>query len=355
MRKGSVSFRSVDAEDNLAGGHLLAPTHRYMNEQKLFHRHGGLLCMLAGLLAASGCAALPEISREPQFHNPFPQLHRIAVLPFVNQSPDPTINGAEVANLYRSELQKIKGFEVLPVGVVEQYLKAREITFDQATDFQQLAQALDVDAVVIGSITDFDAYYPPQMGLAVNWYAANPGFHPIPPGYGLPWGTTDEEFIPEDLVFEAEFALAREQLETQTPRDPAFEETDEERRQLQEQLEDQRQDLGVPGLPADWPDPRGFIPPGPNSERPPFRPQSKPIMQLIRQYDGADNDFTTKLANYYYFRDDGRIDGWEAYLRRQKDFVQFCCYLHITELLTARGGGGETRLVLRWPFDRYQE
>ena len=60
-------------------------------------------------------------------------------------------------------------------------------------------------------------YYPPRMGLAVDWYAANPSFHPIPAGYGLPWGRAEEEFIPSTLVQEAEFALAREQLKTQTP------------------------------------------------------------------------------------------------------------------------------------------
>ena len=47
-----------------------------------------------------------------------------------------------------------------------------------------------------------------------------PSFHPIPPGYGLPWGRAEEEFIPSTLVREAEFALAREQLKTQTPEIP---------------------------------------------------------------------------------------------------------------------------------------
>src|SRR6185436_19652256 len=58
---------------------------------------------------------------------------------------------------------------------------------------------------------------PPRCGLQVEWYAANPCFHPIPAGYGLPWGTPEEEFIPAPLVFEAELALAKAQLRTQTP------------------------------------------------------------------------------------------------------------------------------------------
>ena len=64
--------------------------------------------------------------------------------------------------------------------------------------------------LIVGAVTDYSPYYPPRIGLAVNWYAANPGFHPIPAGYGLPWGTAEEEYIPADsLVFEAEFALAQ--------------------------------------------------------------------------------------------------------------------------------------------------
>lgn len=363
--------------------------------------------LLIGLLAAgsSGCAFLPEISHEPQFHNPFPQLQRVAILPFANQSDDPTVDGLEIANYYRTELQSIPGFEVMPVGVVDQFLKDNQIPLDHQTDFTSLAKALGVDAVVIGSVTDFESFYPPRMGLAVNWYAANRGFHPIPPGFGLPWGTPEEENIPDSLVFEAEFALARRQLETQSPNDPTAaapiitssnpdfrlvnQDSDEpvassemlpapypEPNGLPESdlSPDSNAPLdsvvggnagagGVPwgdgslapGLPPNWPDPRGFIPDPPSPLPPDFEPQYGPIMQLVRQYDGADGDLTAKLENYHSFRDDGRIGGWQGYLTRTRDFQRFCCYLHITEMLTARGGGSETRVVWRWPFDRYQE
>ena len=70
---------------------------------------------------------------------------------------------------------------------------------------------------MIGSVTDYSPWYPPRCGMRVEWYAANPGYHEIPPGYGLPWGTPEEEFIPAPLVFEAEMALAKAQLATQSP------------------------------------------------------------------------------------------------------------------------------------------
>lgn len=345
------------------------------------------LLLIALIGSAGGCALVPEVTQEPQFHNPFPQLSRVAVLPFYNQSSEPTLNGEEVALAYRDELQKIRGFEVMPVGTARQLLVASQIDPQTPEDFQKLARFMGVDAIVVGSVTDFSEYYPPRMGMAVNWYAANPCFHPIPPGYGLPWGTSEEEYIPPALVEEAEFALAREQLKTQTPEPvPAElieEEIDEQQADIQEaafaeefgdRSEGQRPvhrdqltaDLADTGLipaetlpapstlPEDWPDPRGFIPPAPSAAKPVCKPHYGPIISQVRQYDGADGAFTEALAGYYYFRDDARFGGWQAYLQRKDDFYRFCCYMHIAEMLTARGGVDETRVAIRWPVGRYQ-
>jgi hypothetical protein len=349
------------------------------------------LLLLALLAGTGGCALVPEISQEPQFHNPFPQLMRVAVLPFYNQSSEPTVNGDEVALAYHDELQKIRGFEVMPVGTARQLAAASRIELQAPADYQKLARFLGVDAVVVGSVTDFSEYYPPRMGLAVNWYTANPCFHPIPPGYGLPWGTSEEEYIPPTLMREAEFALAREQLKTQTPDPPATDVIDEkieseiEGRQAQH-TQSVRNPLAPPAadsaplgedpantellppgaipleeeaetttLPPDWPDPRGFVPPPPSPEKPVCRPHYGPIISQVRQYDGADGTFTEALAGYYYFRDDARFGGWQSYLQRKDDFYRFCCYLHITEMLTARGGADETRVAIRWPVGRYTQ
>ncbi|MFN9911623.1 MAG: hypothetical protein ACK53L_03500, partial [Pirellulaceae bacterium] len=121
-----------------------------------------------------------------------------------------------------NELQSIPGFEVLPVGAVEAAVAGFEEQvlrrpISSPEDLQQFARYLGVDAVLHGSITDFQTYYPPRMTLKVNWYAANEGFHPVPPGYCLPWGTKAEKKIPEAIRLEAERALAREQLQSQIP------------------------------------------------------------------------------------------------------------------------------------------
>ena len=358
--------------------------------------------LILGCWCLAGCSALPDITCQPRYHNPFPQLCRVAVLPFFNQSADPTVDQERVAMAYYNELQAIPGFEVVPVGVTKVRLEAIRSAIcpdprspeqlaklaEVMGDFQKLAQEMDVDAIVVGSVTEYTPYYPPRLALSVRWYAANPNFHPIPPGYGLPWGTADEEYIPSGLVFEAEFALAKEQLKTQTPEfeashlavPPPAPSTEEgvvpaaagesspapslpAAQSEEEILLPESSVLAGPkpqaepsklALPPDWPDPRGFVPPPPTPSRPTGLPQSEPVMTHTRLYDGHDSEFTEKLANYYYFRDDARFGDWHGYLQRSDDFIRFCCHLHITEMLTARGGAGESRVVWRWPIRRYE-
>jgi hypothetical protein len=402
--------------------------------------------MLAGvaLVGAPGCSLIfPDVSHQPVVHNPFPQLHKVAVAPFFNQSDDATVDGRKFALAYFAELQTVPGFEVVPLGVTENAIIDNQIDLSHPGEARRLANILGVDAVVIGSITDYTPYYPPRCGLRVEWYAANTGFHEIPPGYGLPWGTPDEEYIPAPLVFESEFALAKAQLATQTPacekppldppavtneqapalipvapaetpndnkpaQAPGKAGTDGKSGQPADAQSPSEQPASSPpnkkaadgnahatravyeesaseelpqgdssassapesndagesaagvttgstvahgaygALPASWPDERGFIPPPPSAERPACCPHNGPVMTHTRIYSGNDSEFTEALASYYHFRDDARFGGWQNYLQRSDDFIRFCCHMHISEMLSARGGAGETRVVWQW-------
>ncbi len=340
---------------------------------------------------------------KPQFNNPFPQIRTIAVLPFVNQSEEPTLSSERVTLAYINELQSIPGFEVLPMGAVKSRLAQANRLPECGEEFQALARELGVDAVLIGSIVDYTPYYPPRMTLKVNWYAANPGFHPILPGYGLPWGTKDEKKIPRWVQREAERALATEQLKTQTPDaampgiptnskndskeqpienadrfepvlPPSLMPEDQQDPQLikpisaQEEIvlgTEQSTEIGSAlapamdapngeGLPGDWPDARGFIPDAPSISRPPMLPQHDPIISHMQNYNGHDDDFTRRLEHYVYFRDDARFGGWQGYLQRSDDFIRVCCHFHITETLACRGGQEDSRLIVRWPIERFR-
>ena len=382
-----------------------------------------ILLFIAFLAIFPGCNFIPDVKHKPQFHNPFPQISKVAVLPFRNQSQEPTLSGARVSMAYYNELQSIRGFEVVPFGVVENQLAFFETQvlrhpIMSPVDFQEFAKHLGVDAVLQGAITDFDPYYPPRMTMKVNWYAANPGFHPIPVGYGLPWGTKKEKKIPEWIRLESERALAAEQMKPQSP-DQSTQDTSREPSPIdsgeakstakQASTRDQRiaaarislplipvnddnrsqskvkqasawqeppamissgsgnavevgidsqselsSDANMSELPANWPDPQGFIPRGPTSKSPKMRVQYEPIISHMHTYNGNDEDFTQALGEYFYFRDESRSGGWQAYLQRSEDFIRFCCYQHIVETLSSRGGQLESRMILRWPINRYE-
>jgi len=380
------------------------------------------------LVGASGChLLLPDISHQPVVHNPFPQLSRVAVAPFFNQSDEPTVDGRDFALAYFAELQAVPGYEVVPLGVVEEAILEHQVDLSNAGEARRLAKILGVDAVAIGTVTDYTPYYPPRCGLRVEWYSANPGFHEIPAGYGLPWGTPEEEFIPKPLVFEAEMALAKAQLATQTPqcdvvpiespaaklppplppqlfmsvpsatpakdaddsrdagdsekepaKTPADDDSDSEtsdtigtayEEQFTEEelptdassdaslpslqldpagVADTTDAIGAGGAPPGWPDQSSLNPQPPFATRPPCMPYNGPVMTHTRIYHGHDADFTEALANYYHFRNDARFGGWQNYLQRSDDFIRFCCHVHIAEMLSARGGADETRVVWRW-------
>ena len=159
---------------------------------------------------------LPSQERQPSVHNPFPQIARVAVVPFFNLSTDPTLDGRQVATAYFNELHSFKDSKSCRWG----WWKPRSTSITLSGQPRRRAPRSTDPAG--GCHCDwrrdrFLPLLPATMGLQVEWYASNPGFYPIPPGYGLPWGTHEEQDIPGPLVFEAEFALAREQLKTQTP------------------------------------------------------------------------------------------------------------------------------------------
>jgi hypothetical protein len=327
-----------------------------------------ILAALVLLTTLSGCRFVPDVHRVPNVRNPFPQLSRVAVVEFFNGTTDDSvIDGLEFAIAYSHQLQAIPGYEVVPPDVVRGQIRRLQMEprdLGLPGNRRKLADALGVDAIVTGIVTEFSPYYPPRLGMQVDWYAANPCFHPIPPGYGLPWGTTAEEDIPESIVYEAELALAKAQLKTQTPDPPltpeqragdaifasngagdASKQTDDAKL---ESIDGEPIATGNGKLPADWPDPRGLVPHGPSTTQPQCIETNEPVMTHIRVYDGHDAQFTAALRNYYAFRDDARFGGWQSYLQRSSDFIGFCCHLHLSEMLVARGGAGKTRLAWRW-------
>ena len=68
-------------------------------------------------------------------------------------------------------------------------------------------------------------------------------------------------------------------------------------------------------------------------------PFNGPVLTHTGIYTVADDKVTAALEGYLFLRDDLRYGGWEPYLSRSNEFIRFCCHMHISEMLSARGGG----------------
>jgi hypothetical protein len=174
-----------------------------------------VLKLLAALLAAgSGGCVIIDVG----VTNPIPGLSTVAIAPFFNQSAERAVDGRQFALAYYTELQKVPGFQVVPVGVTEIAIREHNLNLSSPDDVLKLARILGVDAVVVGAITDYDPYYPPRIGLAVDWYSPFPWtFYP-----GLP---TEPE-LREDL---RQGRLDPPQHDHADPADPDWEPEDENR------------------------------------------------------------------------------------------------------------------------------
>jgi hypothetical protein len=104
-----------------------------------------------------------------------------------------------------------------------------------------------------------------------------------------------------------------------------------------------------PGLPTDWPDPRGLIPETPQPEKPKRTQKSDaPVLTHIAIYNGNSSEFMEALSDYdLLFRDDKRLAGKESILNNTAEFIAFCCRMHIWEMFSARGGSGTAEKVIR--------
>ena len=112
-----------------------------------------------------------------------PQLWAIA--PLANESGTTAVDRMTITDLLSEQLQQVDGVNTIPVNRVllaMQRLGLNAVTTPQ--DARNLIVVLGVDGLVVGTITAWDPYQPPKLGLAVQLFttasmpATNAAFDP---------------------------------------------------------------------------------------------------------------------------------------------------------------------------------
>ncbi len=257
--------------------------------------------------------------------NPIDGLSTVAVAPFFNLSQERAVDGRRFAMAYYAELQKVPGFQVLPVGVTEQKITDHRLEMDKPEDVLALARLLKVDAVVVGAVTDYDPYYPPRIGLHVEWYSPRPwGFSP-----GIP---TD----PQTRTQWRDAVGHRWRIGNWHRHHD-----DGDSSQANGLYQDTAQRMSMR---AQSPEP---VRVSPQSAIPSKFDPHKPLMSYTRIFDGVDADLLATMRDYVELSGNQRGGGWEAYLHRSEDFIRFTAHLMIVEMLTLHGGDARRQIVFK--------
>lgn len=126
--------------------------------------------MLIGVVLLLGsCTMPPEQTQAPPAPITPPQLW--AVAPLRNESGSAYADGLMLADYLARQFERTPGVDVLPVNRTLAAMAALKMDAPVSPrDALKLMGTLGADALVVGTITAYDPYDPPKLGLALELY-----------------------------------------------------------------------------------------------------------------------------------------------------------------------------------------
>ena len=129
-----------------------------------------VLLLTAKMLLISGCTLMAGPGAEPLV-SPYPTQRVWAVAPLRNESGNVQANGHTMADHLARQLENASNLDVLPINRTLAAMEALDITtVSNPSQARQILVSLGADALVIGTITAYDPYDPPKLGLAIELY-----------------------------------------------------------------------------------------------------------------------------------------------------------------------------------------
>lgn len=125
-------------------------------------------CLLAG------CSFGP--TRPTVLRAPYDSERVWAVAPFENESGISAVDGAVVADRFVAEIEQVDGIRCLPLN--RTLAAMQQLGISKLRDVRQvytLMRAMQVDGIVLGTVTDWEPYKPLRFGAAVELVSASSG------------------------------------------------------------------------------------------------------------------------------------------------------------------------------------
>ncbi len=126
--------------------------------------------LMFSLLLLGGCAAKQPAGSDALV-SPYQQGRIWAVAPLRNESGSLQADGLAMADRLQRQLENASNIDVLPVNRVLRAMELLEMSFvETPADAARLMQTLGCDGLIIGTITAYDPYDPPKLGLSIELF-----------------------------------------------------------------------------------------------------------------------------------------------------------------------------------------
>ncbi len=136
----------------------------------------GLSVVLFGFTPPSGCTNRGRLTKPTGLSSPVEHKRLWAVVPFTNESGVSTVDSYRIADAFTQQLEQVRGIDTVAVNRVVHAMRAIQIVaVGTPTEAMLLMETLQVDAIVVGTVTAFDPYPPPTLGMAVQVFTRKSG------------------------------------------------------------------------------------------------------------------------------------------------------------------------------------
>lgn len=120
---------------------------------------------------SSGPALTPPRTLVAPYSGPATEV-TFAVVPLRNESGTSVVDALSVSDSLVARLAEVRGIDCVPLNRTLEVMQSVGMdSVGSPAEAKELAGALGVDALVLGSITAYDPYDPPVLGLSLALYA----------------------------------------------------------------------------------------------------------------------------------------------------------------------------------------
>jgi hypothetical protein len=179
--------------------------------------------MVAAALLAAGCAAPKELKTPAELVAPYDTSRGEVlwgIVPLRNESGTSTADPLALSDKIAAAVAQVRGVRAVPVNRTLAAMRALQMTeLTNPADLRKLAAEMGVDGLIVGSITAFDPYDPPKLGLALALYSRSEAmdFGQVAPQpldtRRLQYQPTDYQYFPRSTYAQGPASVISEHLD----------------------------------------------------------------------------------------------------------------------------------------------